>query len=377
MCVAKSSFSTFFLIHFDQTKQLYVDLNISKENDIDAIIDHVNLRYAKFKNYSPRIKVQFILFLNKFLNSVKSRCWSTKLKFADLVWILSKIRHLIEFFKHSTIVYIDHDVSYEIVIQTSLSIFFLDKLNLRLMCASKYIRRFFLIIRHKSEKLHVVFDALLRLFISKKFSLDISNISSNINKNEFNKFFIAFMIEINAEFKTRMINEYNQNFIYFKVLETLRKYDIKLLFLIDYDLLYRMKINDDCVSSDLEKRCVSQFIIKEVIAMIHENSNKHIEFDQTYDKLISSWYIRSLLKQFANYFKHCFKCEINRMRRHKIYDNFQLIWFSLISFYTLIIDFVLILFFSHININNIMSIIDKFNKRVAIIFNKNRWTAAM
>ena len=49
------------------------------------MIYHVDLKYIEFKNYSLRIKVQFILFFNKFLNLIESRYWLTKLKLTDLV----------------------------------------------------------------------------------------------------------------------------------------------------------------------------------------------------------------------------------------------------------------------------------------------------
>lgn len=116
------------------------------------MIYHVDLKYIEFKNYSLRIKVQFILFFNKFLNLIESRYWLTKLKLTDLVWMLGKIRHLIEFFKYLTIVYINHDVSFKKINKINLSISFIDKFNLQLIRILKYIQRFSLVVWHKSEK---------------------------------------------------------------------------------------------------------------------------------------------------------------------------------------------------------------------------------
>ena len=64
----------------------------------------------------------------------------------------------------STIIYTNHDVTLDIVKQISLTIFLTNKFNLRLIRASNYIQIFFLKIRHKSKKLHTIFDTLSRLF---------------------------------------------------------------------------------------------------------------------------------------------------------------------------------------------------------------------
>ena len=68
-------------------------------------------------------------------------------------------------FKHSTIVYIDHDATLSIARQTTLFTSFIDKLNLRFVRAFDYIQRFDFIIKHKLDKLHIVSNALSRLII--------------------------------------------------------------------------------------------------------------------------------------------------------------------------------------------------------------------
>ena len=139
----KHSSSFFFLNYFDHTRQFYIDFDTSKKNEIDAMIYHVSSTSTiSREEYSQRTKVQFILFLSRLLSSAKIRYWSIELKIVEFVWVLRKIRHLIESFKLSTIVYIDHEVSVEILKQTNFSTSFIDKLNLRLIRASEYIQRF-------------------------------------------------------------------------------------------------------------------------------------------------------------------------------------------------------------------------------------------
>ena len=55
----------------------------------------------------------------------------------------------------------------------------------------------------------------------------------------------------------------------------------------------------------------------------------------------------------------------------------QSILSSFISFYILTIDFVLVLSTFHTNMNNVMTITNKFNKRIIIVFDKNIWIAVI
>ena len=121
-------------------------------------------------------------FLNRFFIFAKIWYWSIELKMTDFVWILRKIRHLIDFSKQIIIVYIDHEATLNIVKQTTLFTSFTDKLNLRFVRAFDYIQRFDFVIKHKSNKFHIVFDVLSRfsLYITKQI------------KNELNVFYCFF-----------------------------------------------------------------------------------------------------------------------------------------------------------------------------------------
>lgn len=120
--------------------------------------------------------------------------------------------------------------------------------------------------------------------------------------------------------------------------------------------------------------CISKFMIKQILTTIHNEFNDHSDFDHIYKRVNKSWYIKELTKYLKNYIVHYSKCKINRIRRHKFYENLQLIFSSFISLYIFTIDFVLTLLTSYININCVMSIIDKYNKRITILVEKNIWT---
>ena len=103
---------------------------------------------------------------------------------------------------------------FEIAKQINLLTFSTDKLNLRLIRIFEYIQRFFLIIRHKSKRFYVIFDVLSRLFISKK---SLSSTDFSHNDDELDMLFIVSMIEINSDFKTKIIESYQKNSVYVKI----------------------------------------------------------------------------------------------------------------------------------------------------------------
>ncbi len=58
-------------IHFDVERQLYENVDVSKEFDIDVMIYHVKNDDENLSAYSSKSKVELILFLNRQLKSVE------------------------------------------------------------------------------------------------------------------------------------------------------------------------------------------------------------------------------------------------------------------------------------------------------------------
>ena len=210
--------------------------------------------------------------------------------------MLKKIRYFIEFFNFATILYTNHDAALNIAKQIILSTSFTDKFDLRLIRISNYIQRFNLNICHKSEKLHIILDALSRLFTisftsNSKFNTTIS-ISANTEYDEFdtlhaNVHFIAFLIEIDSAFKKRIIDEYVKNFDWqkiIKVLNIVEKDQIKISFLRKNDLIFRKKINDNTFFV-LRRMCILSTVIKEIFALTHNND--HVDFNRIYERIVS------------------------------------------------------------------------------------------
>ncbi len=154
-------FKLSYLIHFDLTKCLYINLNAFKSFGFDIMIYHIkkevhtNIKKGNSsiaKIFLSKSFIQFIMFLSRLLKPAKTHYWLTELELAGMIWVVWKVRHLIELLNLLIIIYINHEANVKIVKQTSLSMMLTEKQNLCLVCASEYLQHFNLNICHKSEK---------------------------------------------------------------------------------------------------------------------------------------------------------------------------------------------------------------------------------
>lgn len=142
-----------------------------------------------------RLSVQFILFLSKMLIEFEKRYWSTKLEIVALVWMIKKIRHMIEIAIKIIVIFTNYFASTSIARQTSLTFNNTDKLNLKLIRAFAYLSQFDLNVQYKSEKINIISNGLFRLsrrkVLKKSFTncflTNVLQISLMIRTNSFNK----------------------------------------------------------------------------------------------------------------------------------------------------------------------------------------------
>ena len=104
------------------------------------------------------------------------------------------------------IIYIDHDIALKIVKQITFIISSINKLNLRLIKIFNYVQRFNLKIRYKFEIQHVIFDVFSR-FANLNIEIQLQNY-----ENEFDVFFIVILIEMNENFRFRILKNYQKKF---------------------------------------------------------------------------------------------------------------------------------------------------------------------
>ncbi|KAI2730631.1 hypothetical protein CBS147332_2483 [Penicillium roqueforti] len=112
------------VVFFDYNKQLYAEIDSSKEQGHSAMIFHTNDVWTPedegSKKPLPATAVQPIMFLSRLLTKAEQNYWPTELEVACLVWTLQKIRHLLLAAKKLAIVYTDHSATVNIAINTNL-----------------------------------------------------------------------------------------------------------------------------------------------------------------------------------------------------------------------------------------------------------------
>ena len=225
--------SSTFLIHFDKKRRLYIDLNVFKQWNFATIVYHVLNDSLSDVTYS-RTAIQSIMFLSRCLNDVEKNYWSTELKIIDIVWVVRKIRHMIESIEiSSTIIYTNHFAVVFISRQIILTISSNDKLNLRLMRTSQYLSDFNLYVRHKVDKANVMSDVLFKLqvdvFIIDKIDVLESLYEHALKFTQANLilktslyFHHVILVEMSNDFKIRLKQAYQNDEHWSKILVIVR-----------------------------------------------------------------------------------------------------------------------------------------------------------
>ncbi len=225
------------------------------------------------KGYPPKKSIEPILFLSRFLTSAETRYWPTELELAGIVWILRKVRHLIESSEVTpTVVFTDHGAALGIARQTSLTTASTDKLNLRLIRASNYIQRFELELRHKPGKQHIVPDTLSRLAST--------NVESNAPvEGELDALFTATLIEVEKGFRDKISEGYHKDLNWQKISQILDSSDAnaensaKLHFYRENGLIYRAEDVTGEHAYQARRLCIPAPVIPDVLAAAHDDGH--------------------------------------------------------------------------------------------------------
>jgi hypothetical protein len=336
-----------FLHHVNNIKRLFANVNIFKKRDIEAMIFHVKKNSEEEIAFN-RFDIQSIMFLNKILTNAETRYWSAELKMIEVVWVIKKIRHLIELSrKQFIIIFIDHSTLTKIIKQTSLSTFNIDKLNLKLIRVSQYLSTLSIDIKMKSEKFHVISDALSRFFFItdndklrnfeendafedlqydlnvmiiqsinelKTFSFDVRSvyISDYLNVYFEQK---ECLIEMIDDYRKFLHDVYDSNSQWNKLKHKLEfRQDLENIsddidFLLRRDLIYYFS------KEKIFRLCISWSMKKNIYQMTHDD-NHHCDFHRAYARTAESLYIRHMNKRLRRYIQHCKTCLERQITRH-------------------------------------------------------------
>lgn len=364
------------LHHHDPKRQLYVDLDASKEWGLAAHVYHVkedkpSTRDTQIDLKAPRHpkqkSLQPILFLSRQLKPAETRYWPTELEMAGIVWVVKKIRHLIEASTSHTIIYTDHSAAVGLIRQTSLNTTSVEKLNLRLIRASEYLQRFRIELRHKPGKTNIVPDALSRL-ASRDYSTESDEAELDALVVEANA---VSLIQISDSFKARVQQGYQEP-RWQRIITMVKRNDelgenaTKLPYELKDGLLY--------CKGDLGalRLCIPSELEKEVFKLAHDEMG-HPGYARTHERLTTGLFIYNMATKLHEYIRHCPHCQMNQTPRHRPYGSLQPIYSPSRPFHTITIDFILALPKASTGDDCIMSVTDKFSKAISLIAGEIRW----
>ena len=202
------------------------------------------------------------------------------------------------------------------------------------------------------------------------------SIVKNVDENEFNVLFTISFVEINENFRNRMIENYKSNLNWQKINDILNVDDenvFKFLFCKEKnDFIFRF---DNFFTNDhvyeFRRFCIFHSIVQNILKLIYDD--EHIDYVKCFEQMFVFYYVRDLFRYLRDYLKYCSKCQMYQIKKHASYDFLQFILISSISFHIIIMKFILILFVFRDELNITMFVICKFTKRITFIIDKKTW----
>ena len=156
------------------------------------------------------------------LTSIEIKYWFTKLKIVELMWLIKRIRHMIEIVNVTSqiIIYTNYSIIINIVKQTKLSFNNTNKLNFQLIKTFIYLSQYRFDVRHKLEKQYIIFDVFFKLF----FNVETikKTLDSNQSKNILNIIYYVTLIKMFDEFKSKLKKIYRINKRWIKIMKLIK-----------------------------------------------------------------------------------------------------------------------------------------------------------
>ena len=134
------------------------------------------------------------------------------------------------------------------------------------------------------------------------------------------------------------------------------------------------ELHDDFIYHLNERRrlCIFVFYEQKIFRMIHDE-NQHFERHRCYQRISNFVYVSRLFKKFRFYIEHCLDCQLNQIKRHRLYEKMIFIFNTFKSFHTLIMNFI-------VDLSNefdvLLTITNKFFRRVMFIYDKSTYIIA-
>ncbi len=196
------------LVHYDSDKILWIDLDGSKEFGFGVVVfpTKTNERFLEGR-WPSRSSIRLVIFLSQLLIPAERNYWPTELEIAGFVWVLKRVRHVVESSRSKVIVQTDHSAILDITQQPSItSTNSTTRINVRLVKASQYLHTFSkLEICHKPSKEHIVPDALSRLASA---NTNLSSLDPKYSEPDALFTYITTLVDIQPDLIKRIIDGY-------------------------------------------------------------------------------------------------------------------------------------------------------------------------
>lgn len=124
----------------------------------------------------------------------------------------------------------------------------------------------------------------------------------------------------------------------------------------------------------LRRLCISLASFSDIFKIAHVE--EHSEFARCYSIISKAFYVRDLIKHLRSFISNCLNCLILQIRRHQSYEFLQSIISSAVSYHIISIDFILILSITLEEYDIILSITNKFTKKITLSLEKITYSAA-
>lgn len=154
------------------------------------------------------------------MKTIESKYWPIELEVAGLVWIIKKIRYIVES-ATKVIIYTDYIITLDIVKQSSLISSLINRINLRLIRVSEFFSRFSLEVIYTLGKENLVADALLRLASDNQGSLLREDGELDILYVDIYNYTVT-LVELSPNFRSRLITGYLQDKGWINIIEQIR-----------------------------------------------------------------------------------------------------------------------------------------------------------
>ena len=399
------------LVHHNANKTLWIDLDASKEFGFGAVAFHTTgddvLPEGKWPSSTL---MQPILFLSRLLTVAKKNYWPTELEIAGFLWVIKKLRHLVESLRASVVIQTDHTAILDIIQQSPIILTSSTmRMNVRLVKASQFLRQFHLIVRHKPGKEHIIPDALSKL-------ASANSSGHNAEYAELDTLFVyhTTLVRINPDLVKQILDGYTSDGWWSRVRkqvldnEKLGVDKALLPFVLadadasDSDPYFQSRpkppdntaLESDSISKEqsdvfelntnklifhldrstcVRRLCIPPFMAPELLSIVYGEG--HPGFLCCHEIISRSWFIQGLTKLLRSFIRYRQQCLSLQTRKHALYGSLQPIQSPPVPFFTLTLDFVLALPMSKEGYNTLMLVTCKFSKRVTLIKGKDTFTA--